>query len=108
MKSAEQFVIVLVTAPDSETARLLAKAALEAHLVACANLLPGIESHYWWKEKMEVSQETLIVFKTQKSRAPALEKLILDRHPYDTPEILVLALTAGNGKYLDWIKANCR
>lgn len=106
MKSAGQFAIVLVTAPDLETARLLAKAALEARLVACGNLLPGIESHYWWQEKMESSQETLILFKTRKSRVPALEKLILARHPYDTPEILVLALNAGNGKYLDWLNSS--
>ena len=107
MKAAGQFAIVLVTAPDLETARLLAKAALDRHLVACANLVPGIESHYWWQEKMEASQEVLIIFKTRKSRVPALEKLILARHPYDTPEILVLALSAGNGKYLDWVKTNC-
>ncbi|HTV40275.1 MAG TPA: divalent-cation tolerance protein CutA [Candidatus Sulfotelmatobacter sp.] len=107
MKAAGQFAIVLVTAPDLETARILAKAALQSHLVACANLVPGIESHYWWQEKMEASQEALIIFKTRKSRVPALEKLILARHPYDTPEILVLALSAGNGKYLDWVKANC-
>ena len=74
MKSAGPFVLVLVTAPDLDTTRHLAKAALQAHLVAYANLLPGIESHYWWQEKMEVSQETLIIFKTQKSRVPALEK----------------------------------
>ena len=107
MKSAGQFAVVLVTAPDMDAARLLAKAALQARLAACANLLPGIESHYWWQEKMEVSQEILIIFKTRKSRVAALEKLILARHPYDTPEILVLALNAGNGKYLDWIKKNC-
>lgn len=107
MKSAGQFAVVLVTAPDMEVARLLAKAALQAHLVACANLLPGIESHYWWQEKMEVSQEILILFKTRKSRVAALEKLILARHPYDTPEILVLAPDVGSGKYLDWINKNC-
>jgi periplasmic divalent cation tolerance protein len=106
MKSAGQFAIVLVTAPDLKTARLLAKAALEARLVACANLLPGIESHYWWQGKMEASQETLILFKTRKSRVLAVEKLILARHPYDTPEILVLALDAGNGKYLEWLNSS--
>lgn len=107
MKSAGQFVVVLVTAPDLGTARLLAKAALEARLVACGNLVPGIESHYWWQEKIEMSQEVLILFKTRKSRLAALEKLILARHPYEISEILVLPLSAGTRKYLDWIKANC-
>lgn len=103
MKSAGKFVVVLVTAPDMATARLLAKAALERRLVACANLLSGVESHYWWQAKIESGAEILIVFKTQKTKLAALEKLILARHPYDTPEILALPLSAGTRKYLDWI-----
>ena len=103
MKPATKFAIVLVTAPNLKTARILAKAALKAHLIACANLVPKIESHYWWQVKIESSAEVLLVLKTQKSRLAALEKLILAKHPYDTPEFLVLPLSAGNKKYLDWL-----
>jgi periplasmic divalent cation tolerance protein len=49
----------------------------------------------------------LLVFKTQKSKLIALEKLILARHPYDTPEFLVLPLHAGNRRYLDWMNQSC-
>ena len=107
MKPATQFVIVLVTAPDLKTARTLAKAALQARLIACANLVPKIESHYWWQGKIESSAEVLLVLKTQKSKLVALEKLILAKHPYDTPEFLVLALSASGKKYLDWLQLNC-
>jgi periplasmic divalent cation tolerance protein len=103
VKSATRFAIVLVTAPDAKIARTLAKAALEARLVACANLVPGIESHYWWEGKLDTSAEVLIIFKTQKTKLAALEKLILARHPYDTPEILALPLSAGTEKYVAWI-----
>jgi periplasmic divalent cation tolerance protein len=102
MKSAAKFAVVLVTAPDLKTARALAKAALQARLIACANLIPKIESHYWWQGKIESSAEVLLTLKTQKSKLAALERLILARHPYDTPEFLVLPLSAGNKKYLDW------
>ena len=108
MKSAAQFAIVLVTAPDIKTARILAKAGLKARLVSCANLVPKVESHYWWKGKIESGAEVLIVFKTKKANLIALEKLVLDRHPYDTPEFLALTLGAGSRKYLDWLAANCR
>jgi periplasmic divalent cation tolerance protein len=107
VKSASNFSIVLVTAPDLKTARVLAKAALHARLIACANLVPKIESHYRWQEKIESSTEVLLILKTTKSRLAALEKLILTRHPYDTPEFLVLPLRAGNRKYLDWLSASC-
>ncbi len=107
MKSAAKFAIVLVTAPDLKTARALAKAALQARLIACANLVPKIESHYWWQGKIESGAEVLLVLKTQKSKLAALEKLILARHPYDTPEFLVLPVNAGSKKYLDWLESNC-
>ena len=106
MKSAEKFSIVLVTAPDLKTARALAQAALQARLIDCANLVPRIESHYWWQEKIESGAEVLLVLKTQKSKLAALEKLVLAKHPYDTPEFIVLPLSAGNKQYLDWLAAS--
>jgi periplasmic divalent cation tolerance protein len=104
MKSARPFNIVLVTAPSRKIARVLARAALEARLVACANLVPAIESHYWWQGKLERSNEILIVFKTTKGRLAALEKLILAGHPYDTPEIIALPITSETERYLRWIE----
>jgi periplasmic divalent cation tolerance protein len=103
VKSAAKFSIVLVTAPDLKTARALAKAALQSKLIACANLIPKIESHYWWQGKIESGAEVLLVLKTQKSKLAVLEKLVLARHPYDTPEFLVLPLSTGSKKYLDWM-----
>ena len=108
MKPAITFTLVLVTAPALKTARALAKAALEAKLIACANLLPKIESHYWWQGKMVAGAEVLLILKTTSSNLAALEKLIRARHPYDTPEFLVLPLRAGNQKYLAWLAASCR
>ena len=107
MKPATKFAIVLVTAPDLKTARALAKAALSARLIACANLVPKIESHYRWRGKIESGAEVMMILKTQKSKLAALEKLVLTKHPYDTPEFLVLPVSAGNKKYLDWLAASC-
>src|SRR5580658_74240 len=100
MKSASKFSLVLVTAPNLKAARMLAKAALQAKLAACVNLIPGVESHYWWQGRIESGAEVLLVLKTPRARLAGLEKLILARHPYDTPEFLALPLGAGNGKYL--------
>jgi len=108
MKPAANFAVVLVTAPDLKSARALAKDALQARLIACANLVPKIESHYRWRGKMESGAEALLILKTTKSKLAALEKLILARHPYDTPEFLVLPLNAGGDNYLGWLAENCR
>jgi periplasmic divalent cation tolerance protein len=108
MKAAAQFTVVLVTAPNLRVARVLARGAVQAKLVACANLLPRIESHYWWQGKLESDGEALILFKTTKARLPALEKFILANHPYDTPEFLALPMASGTPGYLDWIAASVK
>jgi periplasmic divalent cation tolerance protein len=106
MKATARHVIVLVTLPNLKTARALAKAALTAQLVACANLVPKLESHYWWQGKLEKSAEVLVIMKTQKRHLAALEAAVLAVHPYDTPEFVVLPLAGGNERYLAWIDVN--
>jgi periplasmic divalent cation tolerance protein len=103
MKAAKSFSLVLVTAPDLKTARRLAKAALHQRLIACANLIPKLESHYWWQGKIESGAEVLMLLKTAGSKLSALEKLILAEHPYDTPEFIVIPISRGSNRYLDWI-----
>lgn len=104
--TAQSFKIILVTAPDLKTARRLARLALAARLAACANLIPKLESHYWWQGKIARGTELLIIFKTTKTNVPGLEKLILAEHPYDTPEFLVLPIESGSKRYLAWITSS--
>ena len=108
MRKATNFYIVLVTAPDLKTARRLAWAALKAKLIACANLVPQLESHYWWLGKLEQSSEVLMILKATRGTLARLEKLILNLHPYDTPEFIVLPLTGSNARYLAWWEKSCR
>ena len=107
MKAAD-FSIVLVTAPDLKTARRLAGAALRARLIACANLVPKIESHYWWQGKIQRGSEVLLILKTTKKSLAKLEKLIVAEHPYDTPEFIVMPLVGGNHRYLYWLATGCQ
>ena len=108
MKTAERFVLVLVTAPDLKAARRLASAALQARLAACVNFVPKLESHYWWQGKIERGIEVLLLFKTSRRKLAPLEKTILANHPYDTPEFLVLTLAQGNERYLAWLEQSLR
>jgi periplasmic divalent cation tolerance protein len=105
MTTSKQALLVLVTAPDVKTARKLARRALEEHLVACANLVPKLESHYWWQGKLESAAEVLLLLKTTAARVEALERLILAHHPYDTPEFVVLPIRGANRRYLKWWEA---
>ena len=103
MNKGDRFAVVLVTAPNLTVARQLARGALAEKLVACANLFPRIESHYWWRGKVETGSELQIVFKTTKNKLAALERFVLRQHPYDTPEFIALPLAGGSKRYLNWI-----
>jgi periplasmic divalent cation tolerance protein len=106
VKTTDKVCIVLVTAPEVKVARKLAKAALAARLIACANLQSKIESHYWWKGKIESGAEVLLLLKTTLGCLKKLERLIVANHPYDTPEFIVLRVQGGNRRYLDWLINN--
>ncbi len=108
MKAGNRFALVLVTAPDLKTARRLARAALRKRLIACANLVPKVESHYWWQGRVEQGAEVMLLLKTTVGRLADLEKLVVAQHPYDTPEFVVLGVKGGNKKYLDWWKSCVR
>jgi periplasmic divalent cation tolerance protein len=103
MKTAQRYRLIMVTMPDLKSARKLVTLALQARLVACGNVIPRLESHYWWQGKIETSAEVMILFKSTGGRLAQLEKLIQAHHPYDTPEIIVLRLNEGTPRYLKWI-----
>jgi periplasmic divalent cation tolerance protein len=107
MTRTGRFRIVLVMAPDLKTGRRLASKALRGHLAACVNLVPHVESQYWWKSRIARGNEVLLIFKTLSSKLSKLEKLIHACHSYDTPEFLVLPVAGGSRAYLDWLNASC-
>ena|ERR1051325_11969848 len=106
MHTGKEHACILVTAPNITVARKLAAAAVTARLAACANLIPKIESHYWWQGKLESSSEILILFKSRLDKLADLERCVMQNHPYDTPEFIALKLESGNEKYLQWITSS--
>ena len=108
MHRAGEFCCVFVTAPNITVARKIAAAALKEQLVACANLIPKIESHYWWEGRLESSSEVLVLLKTTRDHLPELERNVIKNHPYDTPEFIAVKLEHGSEKYLNWITTSAR
>ena len=94
----------LVTAPDSGTAERIARTLVEEGLVACVNLVPGVVSLYRWEGEVQRDQEVLMVLKTTAGRAEAVRARVVEEHPYDVPEVLVLPVVAGHPAYLNWVR----
>ena len=102
--SESEHLIIFCTVPDAESGNTISRALLEKRLAACVNAVPGIQSQYWWNEKIESDKEYQLIIKTRRLLYPKLEKVILDLHPYDVPEIVAVPITYGNPDYLKWIE----
>ncbi|MBI3831528.1 MAG: divalent-cation tolerance protein CutA [Planctomycetes bacterium] len=95
--------VLFVTAPAIQAERL-ARKLLGERLIACANLIPGVKSLYWWQGKIDDSSETLLILKTPVRNVKALLKRIPALHPYSVPEILVLPVAAAHKPYAIWVE----
>ncbi len=103
MSGGTDALVVLVTAPSAEKAAELGRALVSERLAACANVVPGIRSIYWWEGKVQDEPEALVLLKTTRARFEALRDRVLALHPYQVPEVVALAVEAGSPKYLEWI-----
>jgi periplasmic divalent cation tolerance protein len=101
-----QYQVVLITCGSIAEARRIARSVVKKKLAACANIVPGVESIYRWKGKVDQAREVLMILKTSAARLRELEREVKRLHSYDVPEFIVLSIAAGSKEYLRWIGAN--
>ncbi len=82
----------------------MADLLLEARLIACAQITGPITSCYWWNGKIEKSTEYLLSMKSVEHLYQNLEREIMDKHPYETPEIIAVSITHASEDYLIWMQ----
>jgi len=99
-------VLALSSVGSAEDAERLARALVERRLAACVNVVPGAVSHYRYKGELHRDEERLLVIKTRSERMDALRAALAELHPYELPELVVLAITDGLGRYLEWLDAS--
>jgi periplasmic divalent cation tolerance protein len=104
---AEKVLLALSTFPDQETAREISNELVTKKLAACANILPGVESIYRWKEQIESGNETLVLFKLSEDRQSEFQEKLRSLHPYEVPEIIFVPISSGLPEYLRWVTGNC-
>ena len=95
--------LIFVTCKNSAEARKIALALLRKKLVACANIVPKIESHYLWKGKIEKSKEALLILKTRKALQAKVEAEIKKLHSYKLPVIEFIEAKTGK-ETTEWIE----
>jgi periplasmic divalent cation tolerance protein len=106
--SASGLVTLYVTCPDNTHAEQIAKTLVQERLAACANVLPGITSFYFWEGQLEQETEVALLLKSTASLAELAIARIKALHPAQIPAITVWPIETGFAPYLQWVKGNTR
>ena len=95
--------IFLVTVPNLEEGKKIAKVLVESRLAACVNIIHNILSIYRWKGRIEEDNEYILLIKTTEENNELIIQKINKIHSYDTPECIGFKIEVGSKKYLNWI-----
>jgi periplasmic divalent cation tolerance protein len=93
--------------PDITSARVAADVLLGERLIACANMIAGVESHFIWNSEPAHSTETGMLCKTTSECLPMVIKRLGELHPYDTPAIVGWRCDAVHPASMAWLTAQC-
>ena len=100
--------LVLCSCPSRDNADRLADILVGERLAACVSVIANVGSVYRWQDRIERSEEALLLIKTEANRLPALTERIRDLHPYELPEILAVEAAGGLPAYLAWVAEQTR
>ena len=103
---ATTYDICFVTVGDKVTAGEIASGLLKGKLAACVSIIPGVESSYWWKNRIEKSSELLLIIKTRRVLREDVMQFVKEHHPYTVPETIFTEIDGAAQNYLDWLGAN--
>jgi len=97
-----EYVMIISTCADMESARKIAGILIDGRLAACAQMFP-VMSIYTWQSKVCEDDEIMLFIKTKAALFDEIAAAIKGNHPYDVPEIIQIPLTNGLPDYLRWI-----
>jgi len=99
-------IVVLITTASQKEAESIGGYLVENKLAACANIIAGIESIFFWEGRRCRETESLLLIKTKRSLFKPLCDAVRTQHSYRVPEIIALPIVEGSEAYLQWIDEN--
>ena len=97
------YIVIFITTATAEEAQQISQVLLNQRKAACVNIVPGVSSLFWWRDKLDSAQESLLIVKTKAALLPEIISLVKEVHRYEIPEIIALPIVGGNQDYLEWI-----
>lgn len=101
----KDYVIVLVTTSNEQEAEKIIRRLLDEKLIACANIISPVSSHFHWSGKIEKTEECLVLMKSREDLFEKLAETVKSLHSYEVPEILALPIINGSKTYIDWLES---
>ncbi|MCS7244202.1 MAG: divalent-cation tolerance protein CutA [Candidatus Calescibacterium sp.] len=95
--------VLYITCPNMNDAENIARVLVNNRVAACINIIPNVKSIYTWQDKVEESEEVLLIVKTVEDNLEMLEEIVKKYHPYTVPEIISWGINSGNTEYLKWM-----
>jgi len=102
------YIVLFITTATAGEAQRISNVLLNQRKVACVNIVPRVSSLFWWQDKLDSAQESLLIVKTKASLLDEIVRLVKELHSYDIPEIIALPIVGGNQDYLEWIGKEVR
>ena len=96
-------IVVFITCSSKKEALNIKDILLKEKKAACVNILGGIDSFFWWKNRIDSCREILLIIKSKRKLFNKIVALVKKAHKYEVPEIIALPIVEGNKDYLDWI-----
>ncbi len=104
LKMMHQLIEIHWTSCSIEEARTISQALIKQKYVACAQLIPHIESIYYWNGAIETSQESKVYLKSLRCHYETIKSFIEKNGTYQVPEIIYFSMDGGNPAYLKWLE----
>ena len=101
-------IVIFVTASTEEEAHRIAELLLNQRKAACINIIPKVDSLFWWQGKLDSARESFLIIKTRASLLPEIVDLVKSVHSYEVPEIIAMPIVGGNEDYLKWIDSEVK
>ena len=106
-KESGEIVIFVTTSTEGEAHRI-AELLLNQRKAACINIIPKVDSLFWWQGKLDSVRESLLIIKTRASLLHEIVNLVKEAHSYEVPEIIAMPIVGGNEDYLRWIDSEVK
>ena len=98
-----QYIQVFISCQDSGEAKKMVESLLADQIIACAQIIPTVESFYRWQGQIVNDRECLLMLKTRQQHFAAIKQRVRAMHSYDVPEIIAVPLVEGSTEYMKWI-----